>query len=205
MYLCCMSSSVFWHLLCVMHLSMLSPSGSRRGGGVGQGVGILTFSEKMSQIPHPCDNINGQKYQKPTPFVQPLLTNVGSSFERLLGVFHDGGVFLDNLVPRAFLSQLWEGKALGTRLISKPSSLSKMVATSNSPPWGYVVQTKSQPWEHTYIHTYIHVDCFVLTDASHPVVLHHLYCCCCSNFVREHVDDSSNQQLICTVDDRHDR
>ena len=27
---------------------------------------------------------------------------------------------------------------------------------------------------------YIHVDCFVLTDASHPVVLHHFHYCCCS-------------------------
>ena len=40
----------------VMHLSMLSP----RGGGVGQGVGILTFSIKKSQIPHPRDKIIGQ-------------------------------------------------------------------------------------------------------------------------------------------------
>ena len=49
-----------------MHLSMLSPSGG--GGGVGHGVGILTFSEKMSQIPHPRDNIIGQKYQNPPPW-----------------------------------------------------------------------------------------------------------------------------------------
>ena len=35
------------------------------GGGVGQGVGILRFSDKMRQIPHPRDNIIGQKYQKP--------------------------------------------------------------------------------------------------------------------------------------------
>ena len=40
----------------IMHLSMLSP----RGGGVGQGVGILTFSIKKSQIPHPRDKIIGQ-------------------------------------------------------------------------------------------------------------------------------------------------
>ena len=43
----------------IMHLSMLSP---RMGEGV---AGILTFSEKMRQIPHPRDNIIGQKYQKP--------------------------------------------------------------------------------------------------------------------------------------------
>ena len=34
------------------------------GGGVGQGVRILTFSEKMRQIPLPRDSIIGQKYQK---------------------------------------------------------------------------------------------------------------------------------------------
>ena len=30
------------------------------GGGVGQGEGILTFSIKKSQIPHPRDKIIGQ-------------------------------------------------------------------------------------------------------------------------------------------------
>ena len=34
------------------------------GGGGGGGGGILTSSEKMRQIPHPRDNIIGQKYQK---------------------------------------------------------------------------------------------------------------------------------------------
>ena len=32
-----------------------------------------------------------------SPLVQPLLTNVESSFERLLGIFQDGGVILGNL------------------------------------------------------------------------------------------------------------
>ena len=39
-----------------MHLSMLSP----REGGVGHGVGILTFSFKKIQIPHPWEKIIGQ-------------------------------------------------------------------------------------------------------------------------------------------------
>ena len=41
---------------------------SRLGGGgvvVRLGVGILTFSEKMSQILHPRDNITDEKYQNP--------------------------------------------------------------------------------------------------------------------------------------------
>ena len=37
------------------------------GGEVRQGVGILTFSEKMSQILHPRDNIIDQKYKIPDP------------------------------------------------------------------------------------------------------------------------------------------
>ena len=48
-----------------MHLSMLDPVGGGGGvrawGMVGHGVGILTFSEKMSQIPHLRDNIISQK------------------------------------------------------------------------------------------------------------------------------------------------
>ena len=42
-----------------MHLSMLSPR-EGGGGGVGHGVGILTFSLKKIQIPHPWDKIIGQ-------------------------------------------------------------------------------------------------------------------------------------------------
>ena len=38
------------------------------GGWVGHEVGILKFSEKMSQIPHLRDNITGQKYQKLPPW-----------------------------------------------------------------------------------------------------------------------------------------
>ena len=46
-------------------INVKSQDGAGRGGGrVGQGVGILTFSEKMRQIPHPRDNIIGQEYQK---------------------------------------------------------------------------------------------------------------------------------------------
>ena len=40
----------------------------QRGGGVRRGLGILTFSEKMSQILHLQDDIIGQKYQKPPPW-----------------------------------------------------------------------------------------------------------------------------------------
>ena len=43
-------------------------------------------------------------------------------------------LFPSNLVPRPFPSLLGEEKVLETRLISTPSSLSKMVAMSNSPP-----------------------------------------------------------------------
>ena len=39
----------------IMHLSMLSP----REGGVGHGVGILAFSFKIIQIPHPWDKMIG--------------------------------------------------------------------------------------------------------------------------------------------------
>ena len=46
-------------------INVKSQDVGRGGGGVGQGVRILTFSEKMRQIPHQRDNIIGQKYQKP--------------------------------------------------------------------------------------------------------------------------------------------
>ena len=39
-----------------------------QGAGVGHGVEILTFCEKMSQIPPLWDDIIGQKYQKPPPW-----------------------------------------------------------------------------------------------------------------------------------------
>ena len=63
-----MHSNLFHNIFCLtdnlMHLSMLSPGGEV----VGHGVGILTFSEKMSQIPRLRDNIICQKYQKPPPW-----------------------------------------------------------------------------------------------------------------------------------------
>ena len=45
-----------------MHLSMSSPRG--RGGGVGHRVGILTFSKKNYQNPHPRAKKNCQNEQK---------------------------------------------------------------------------------------------------------------------------------------------
>ena len=75
------------------------------------------------------------------PFVQPPLTNVGSSFQRPLGIFQDGGVIFRQPRFQGLSLTTWGGK----RLISKPSLLSKMVAMSNSPPWGYVVRSKSPP------------------------------------------------------------
>ena len=123
------------------------------GGVVGQGVGILTFSEKMSQIPHPCDNIISQK-KAPTlrreevtrilPFrpcctqseCNVCTTHLSCSHLSRTWEVHSNAfwvfskmveLFSGNPVPRPFPSSPAEGKALGTRLISKPSSLSKIV------------------------------------------------------------------------------
>ena len=127
----------------VLHLSMLSPKEGGGGGEVGHGVGILTFSEKMSQIPHTRDNIIGQKYQKPhsgaseggqnntlqtllhtirvqymyhSPFVQPPLTKVGSSFERLLGIFQDGGVIFKQPCSPGLSPRYLGRKTLGNKI-----------------------------------------------------------------------------------------
>ena len=99
--------------LYIMHLSMLSP---RKGPG---GGGILTFSEKMSQIPHPRDNIVGQKYQKPPPQECNVCTT-HLSFSDLSQMWEGPSnavwvfskmaeLFSGNLVPRAFPSLPGEG------------------------------------------------------------------------------------------------
>ena len=59
-----------------------------------------------------------------SPLVEPPLTNVAWEVHlNALQVFSKmAELLLGNLVPRAFPSLPGEGKALGTRLISKPSS-----------------------------------------------------------------------------------
>ena len=101
---------------------------------LGHGVGILTFSEKMSQIPHPPNQHIWPNVSKAptlgrvevakiisfrpccTQVVQPPLTNVGSSFQRLLGIFQDGGFIFRQPRFQGLSLTTWGGKSLGNKI-----------------------------------------------------------------------------------------
>ena len=51
-----------------------------------------------------------------SPFVQPPLTNVGSLFERLLGIFQDGGVIFRQPRSQGLSLTTWGGKSLGNKV-----------------------------------------------------------------------------------------
>ena len=50
------------------------------------------------------------------PYIQPLLTNVGSSFERLLGIFQDGEVIFRQPRSQGLSLTTWGGKSLGNKV-----------------------------------------------------------------------------------------
>ena len=68
------------------------------------------------------------------------------------------------------------------RAITRPSPQRTFLPASTNAcrPYFNVLSTVLRTSIFT-LNIYIYVDCFVLTDASHPVVLHHFHYCCCSN------------------------
>ena len=63
-----LSISKAWSLIAFLHSMLCTYQCQARGGGVGHRVGILTFSEKNYQNPHPRAKNNCQKYQNPPPW-----------------------------------------------------------------------------------------------------------------------------------------
>ena len=51
-----------------------------------------------------------------SPFVQPPLTNVGSSFERFPGIFQDGEVIFRQPRSQGLSRTTWGGKGLGNKV-----------------------------------------------------------------------------------------